>query len=127
MDTFDFGFVMILSENEPIESGDFVEGFLSHGPNHLACMYLCLLHGPIYNFLSCMHFLAAMHKILIKLLILSTSPTNTLGSFLTSLLYSSLPFAISNSAWKFSSIITLTSPFSGFVLSITSKNVCSPT
>lgn len=93
--------------------------------SHLACMYLCFRHGPKCIFFSFMHILAAEHKILIKDNNLSILPTNTSGSLLTSWLYSSLALAISNSARKLNSIITLTS-FLAFVLSITSKKVCSP-
>ncbi|GMP72433.1 hypothetical protein CsSME_00030477 [Camellia sinensis var. sinensis] len=82
---------------------------LSHVPSHFACIYLYFLHGPMCILFSFMHFLAAQHKTLIKLCSLSTFPTNTSGSFLMSLLYSSLALATSNSARKFSSIITLIS------------------
>lgn len=106
---------------------------LSHGPSHLACMYFCFLHGPICIFFSFMHFLAAKHNILIRPCSLSTFPTNTSGSLWTSLLYSWLALAISNSALKLSSIITLTSPDlldddgdDDLEFSTTSKNVCSP-
>lgn len=103
-----------------------VDVLLSHVLSHLACMYRCFLHGPICIFFSFMHFLAATHKILIRVCNLSTFPTNTSGSLRTSRLYSSLDLAISNSARKFTSMITLTSPFLWFELSITSKKVCSP-
>ena len=36
---------------------------LSHGPSHLACMYVCFLHGPICILFSFVHFLAAIHRI----------------------------------------------------------------
>lgn len=93
--------------------------------SHLACMYLVFLHGPKCIFFSFIHFLAAEHKIVVKDNSLSIFPTNTSGSLLTNLLYSSLAFAISNSPLKFNSTITLTSPFFVFVSSI-STNVCSP-
>ena len=93
--------------------------------SHLACMYLCFLHGPKCIFLSFMHLLAAEHKILIKDNNLSILPTNTSGSLLISWLYSSLALAISNSARKLNSMITL-APFLEFELSITSRKVCSP-
>jgi hypothetical protein len=111
------------SEN-PI--GNFSGVILSHVPSHLACMYLCFLHGPKCIFFSFMHFFAAQHKILIRLRNLSDFPTNISGNRLINLLYSSLALAISNSARKFNSINTLTSPFFGFDLSKTSKKVCSP-
>lgn len=99
-----------------------VVGFiLSHVPSHLACMYLCFLHGPKCIFFSFMHFLAAEHKILIRAPNLSDFPMNTSGSRLINWLYSSLALAISNSARKFNSITTLTTPFLGIELSRTSK------
>lgn len=94
--------------------------------SHLACMYFCLRHGPMCIFLSFMHFLAALHKILINDSNLAILPMNTSGKIFTSRLYSSHARVISNSARKFSSMITLTSPFLGFDESITSMNVCSP-
>lgn len=122
MDSFGFG------RNRPEfptdKSG--VDVVLLQGLSHLACMYFCFLHGPMCIFFSFMHFFAAEHKILIRFCSLSTLPTNTSGSRFTRLLYSLLALAISNSALKLSSIITLTSPFLGFELSTTSINVCSP-
>jgi len=122
-DAFCLGFGIGIFSEYPIES-EVVEVFLSHGPNHLACMYLCFLHGPMCIFFSFMHLFPARHSTFIRLLNLSTFPTKTSGSFPTSLLYSSLPLAISNSPLKFSSTITLISPL--FVFSITSKKLCSP-
>lgn len=107
-------------------TGSFSGVILSHVLSHLACMYLCFLHGPKCIFFSFMHFLAAQHKILIRLRNLSDLPTNISGNRLINRLYSLLALAISNSARKFNSITTLTSPFFGFDLSKTSKKVCSP-
>ena len=108
-------------------TGDMGAGaVLSHVPNHLACMYLCFLHGPMCIFFSFMHFLAAWHSILIKAFSLSDFPMNTSGNRLTNRLYSALALAISNSARKFNSITTLTSPFLALDLSTTSIYECSP-
>jgi len=110
----------------PIEKGG-MDVDLSHVVrSHFACMYLCFLHGPKCIFFSFMHFFAAKHKIFTTEFNLSTFPTNTSGNLWTSWLYSSLALAISNSARKFNSIITLTSPLLELELSITSMKVCSP-
>lgn len=121
MEAFGFG-----NRPESPDSKLDVDVLLTHVLSHLACMYLCFLHGPMCIFFSFMHFLAAIHKILTRVCNLSTFPTNTSGSLRISRLYSSLALAISNSARKFSSIITLTSPFLALELWTTSKKVCSP-
>jgi len=105
-------------------SGSIVE--LSHEPNHLACMYLCFLHGPMCIFFSFMHLLAAEHIIFTNALNLSAFPTNTSGNRLINCLYSSLAHAISNSPLKLSSITTFTSLLLFDKSSLTSKYVCSP-
>uniref|UniRef100_A0A7C9E631 Uncharacterized protein n=1 Tax=Opuntia streptacantha TaxID=393608 RepID=A0A7C9E631_OPUST len=116
----------LLASWENFRSNEALASNLSHVLNHFACMYFCFLHGAICIFLSFMHFLAAVHKILTRARSRSTFPTKTSGNRLINLLYSSLALAISNSALKFNSIITLISPFFGFELSITSTYVCSP-
>lgn len=93
---------------------------LSQLPSHLACMYLCLLHGPKCIFFSFMQVFAAEHRIFIRVRNLSALPTKTSGNRLMSRLYSSLARAISNSARKFSSITTLAS-FLLFDFSTTSR------
>uniref|UniRef100_A0A251V4U1 Uncharacterized protein n=1 Tax=Helianthus annuus TaxID=4232 RepID=A0A251V4U1_HELAN len=91
--------------------------------SHFACMYLRFLHGPKCIFFSFMHSFAALLSILITVCSLSGFPTNRSGSLQTRLLYSSLPFFISNWPRNSNSIITRTESFLWLELSITSKNV----
>ncbi|MFS7980291.1 hypothetical protein Hanom_Chr10g00937741 [Helianthus anomalus] len=59
-------------------------------------MYSCFLHGPKCIFFSLIHLFAQTLNIFITACNLSDFPMNTSGSLQTRLLYSSLPFFISN-------------------------------
>lgn len=100
--------------------------FDSRTPCHFACMYFNFLHGAMCIFLSFMHFFDAEHSILINDSSLSVFPIYISGSRFIIRLYSWLALTISNSARKFSSIITRITPFLEFEVSNTSTYVCSP-